>query len=226
MNLYTMRELTMTLVPKMLKILTLVLTLSAAPSRAEILHNIYPYENLKSIKTKYPNGRFKKVDAAWVTADQAFYQMTGEGFPGTLFINFSDKRPEYRTQLAECGQTTPDAPSENICSLLRKWSYEPDDESLTVVWVRWMPSAVIPLERYKSKYGEPKITFSDDTMIPKASWDSRGLTARLTDDKKNVVFIETNFTRSELRDAWKKTAGFIPEYLKDPASKPRSETKK
>ncbi len=205
---------------------TLVLICNFA--NAEILHGVFPLDTLKAIKAKYPNARFDRVNAAWVTENEAFFQMTGSGFPGTLYVAFTDSRPTAKKYLLEkCmfpAQTT-----DAICAVRKKTSEENDDDALTTSWVRWVPPSPIPLDRYKSKYGEPTFEFAKDSMAPTAEWKSVELSARLSDDKKMVLTIETAFTRAELRAAWIRDFGFVPDFLKDepaPKQTPRPAARK
>ena len=199
-----------------ISLLFLLFGLVPAIASAEILHGVYFFDTLKAVKEKYPNGQFGRVKAAWVTEAEAFYQMTGTGFPGTLFVAFTDSRPANKKYLAEnCGEPISDDNAAG-CKIVRSIANENDDDALQVKWVRWAPAQPIPLERYRSKYGEPtKIDFENDTMTPYARWDTVALDARLSDDKKMVLYITTAFTRSETRAAWLRTVGFVPEFLKD-----------
>lgn len=72
------------------------IALTPAFCSAEILQNIEPLDSLGDIKLKYPNAVLTRVKAAWVTEDQDFFKLTGQGFPGELFIAFNDSRPGFR----------------------------------------------------------------------------------------------------------------------------------
>ena len=201
--------------------------LFAAPClcTAEILHDVFPYDDLKSIKQKYPNAQFNRVNAAWVTPDQAFFKMTGRGFSGELFLAFNDFRPMYKKYVAE--KCTFDS-TEESCQPQRTLAKEADDDALTINWVRWVPPSGLPLERYRSKYGEPsKFDFDKNTMEPTAYWIDADLTAKLSDDRKFVIYVETSFTRSEMRQAHLRRYGFVPDFLKEelPSSPPREKAK-
>lgn len=199
-----------------LSLLFLLFGLLPAIASAEILHGVFLLDSLKAVKQKYPNGQFSRVNSAWVTEAEAFYQMTGTGFPGTLFVAFNDVRPLFKKNLAEkCGEPISDQMAES-CKSNRSLANQNEDDALSVKWVRWVPAQPIPLERYMSKYGEPtKFGFDKDTMIPYAQWDTAALSAELSDDKKMVLFVTTSFTRSETRAAWLRTVGFVPDFLKD-----------
>ncbi len=192
-----------------------LLFLVAAPClcAAEILHDVFPYDDLKSIKQRYPNAQFSRINAAWVTPDQAFFKMTGQGFSGELFLAFNDFRPMYKKYVAE--KCTFDS-TEESCQPQRTLAKEADDDALTINWVRWVPPLGLPLERYRSKYGEPsKLDFNKDTMEPNAYWSAAALLAILSDDRKSVLYVETTFTRAEMRQAYLRRYGFVPDSLKD-----------
>jgi hypothetical protein len=188
--------------------------------RAEILHNVYPLDDLRDIKQKYPNALFTRVRAAWVTEGEAFFKMTGQGFVGALYLAFSDGRPSAKQYLENNCRTDSTAPArteavETLCQLNKKWAERSEDEALSINWVRWAPDQPIPFERYRSRYGEPtQIDFDSNTMVPQAYWKAVDLRANLSDDKKFVLTVETTFTNSEVRQAWLRRFGFIPESLK------------
>lgn len=99
--------------------------------------------------------------------------------------------------------------------LLEDLSKQPDDKAFTVDWVRWVPDAPIPLRRFISKYGKPdRSDFSDDDMQPYRSWDTKGLTAYLSDSESFVLRVDFGFTKDELRAAYQGKFGFIPDHLK------------
>jgi hypothetical protein len=201
-------------------LLVSVLGIGGLPVFSEVIHDVRPFDKLGEIKERYPNAFFVKVNAAWVTADQAFFKMTGQGFPGTLYIALSDSRPSNKRYLSE-NCNPPAAANERTCEMQRTWAFEPDNEALSTKWVRWVPENPIPLQRYISKYGEPtKIDFENDTLVPFAYWEKNELTASLTDDKKMVTMVSSSFTRAEQREAWQRRAGFIPDYLKDQEAQP------
>lgn len=203
-----------------------LITLTPALCSAEILQNIEPLDTLGDIKLKYPNAALTRVKAAWVTEDQDFFKLTGQGFPGELFIAFSDGRPNLR-KLAKVTKKRmeeqgPDA-SSLVLDMQEKFANESDDDALNVQWVRWAPPSPIPLERYKSKYGEPsKCDFTNDTMQPYCEWSTRGILVKLSDDRKLVFFVEASFTIAEQRAAYQKRGWDVPLELKEevPSKKP------
>jgi hypothetical protein len=190
-------------------------------AQAEELHGVRAADILGDVKKKFPNATFTRIKAAWVTSDSDFFSMSGNGFPGTLYLAFSDERPRYKKEFQETKEPADDNKSAKFDrELLWKWANEGDDEALIVKWVRWAPPDPIPLQRYKSKYGEPtKCDFSDEDMRPYCQWSRHALLAKLTDDQKQVVYVESDFTREELRAAWRRKAGFVPQWLQDAPEK-------
>ncbi len=206
-----------------------LLSIVAASSGAEILHGVEPLNTLGDIKKKFPNALVTRVRAAWVTENEDFYSLKGEGFPGVLYIAFQDERPTYRRRVADLKSLQVEL-SERQASELQfaeKIGNNSDDVALNVEWVRWVPSSPIPLERYKSKYGEPsKCDFKADTMAPYCTWQSRSLTVNLSDDKKLVLHAEAAFTVAEQRIAWKARFNFVPDYLAELPDVPSKQSKK
>ncbi|MEI8305345.1 MAG: hypothetical protein WCG13_18870 [Burkholderiales bacterium] len=204
--------------------LSAALTMLSAACDAEVLHNIEPLDTLGSIKKKYPNATLTRVKAAWVTEDQDFFRLEGSGFPGELMIAFRDGRAGFRLEAARKREEAIAAGKSEAGarSVFEDFANESDDEALSVDWVRWVPSRPIPLERYKSKYGEPtKCDFTADSMAPFCQWMPRLLLVMLTDDKKLVLSVEAAFTKAERRAAWLKRHGFVPNFLKEePTSQP------
>ena len=209
-------------------IVSALVILTCTEVSAEILHGVFPLDTLKVIKGKYPNARFERVNAAWVTEDEAFFKMTGKGFPGTLYVAFNDTRPTRKREFAEkC--MFPAQTVDASCTFKKKLSEDTDDDALRTKWVRWIPSTAIPLERYRSKYGEPTFEFAQDTMAPTALWKSVGLSANLSDDKNFVLSVETQFSLAEIRAVWIRDIGFVPDFLKDeptPTERTRPPVKK
>lgn len=167
---------------------------------AEILHNMQPLDTLGDIRKKYPNATISRVKAAWVTEGQDFFQLKGVGFPGELMLAFSDNRPFFRKELettqlaAQSGRPVSDA----LLDIQKSAANATDDNALKISWVRWAPYDPLPLERFKAKYGAPtKCDFLDTDMTPYCQWAARGLSVRLSDDRKDVLFVEAQFTVNE-----------------------------
>ncbi|CAN5550430.1 hypothetical protein BH11PSE7_BH11PSE7_30260 [soil metagenome] len=195
-------------------------------SSAEILQNIYPLDTLGVIKAKYPNGLFQKVNAAWVTPDDAFFEMSGQGFPGKLFLKFSDGRPAAKKYIAEQCPDQSNRTKALLCELKQSSVSSSDEDALEIDWVRWVPAEPIPMARYISKYGEPKFDLNSTTMSPSAYWYGANLSAELTADKKLVNFVTTSFTRAEQRQAWQLKFKFVPPELQDQTPEPQDSTVK
>jgi hypothetical protein len=184
---------------------------------AEELHGVQATDKLGEIRAKFPNAVFTRVKAAWVTSEEDFFSMTGKGFPGTLYLAFTDSRPKARKRLSEEPETAEDDKSkQTMRALLQKWANESDDDALMVKWIRWVPPEPIPMQRYKAKYGEPTTCdFGISDMQPYCEWKSNALVASLSDDQKYVLRVESDFTKAELRAAWLRKAGFVPDHLKE-----------
>jgi hypothetical protein len=189
---------------------------------SEVLQGVLPLSSFGKIKKDFPNGRFERVKAAWVKEDEAFYSMTGDGFPGRLYLAFDDSRPYWRQFVKDAPPESPEASASEVESnaQFRQWAQglanQPDDDALTISWVRWVPSTPIPMERVKGKYGEPtKCDFDPADFSPFCSWEARSLSAQTTDDRKSVVFFTARFTRGELRAAYKAKGSYVPDWLKE-----------
>lgn len=198
-----------------------LLALAAACAHAEVLHGVEPLDTLGTIKKKYPNAKLTRIKAAWVTEDEDFFRLEGQGFPGTLYIAFSDGRPGWRRQSAEQqqNQVAQGASAPTAQSFTEFLASESDDDALIVNWLRWVPDVPIPMERYKSKYGEPgKCDFKADSMQPYCEWAIRGLIVALSDDKKLVLSAEATYTKAEMRAAWRRRGTFMPDWLKEEPS--------
>jgi hypothetical protein len=189
--------------------------LAANGAGAEILHGVLPLTSLGEVRKQYPNANFTNVKAAWVTEAEAFYEMKGDGFPGKLMLAFTDSRPLFRVfAKAEC-----EPEPKPSCDLYKAFAGEADIDALNVNWVRWIPPAPIPISRYKSRYGEPsKIDYGLADMRPYAEWTSFGLIAHLSDDKQQVIFVDTTFTKAEKRRAYQLKGWILPDFLKEETS--------
>lgn len=179
---------------------------------AEIYHGIGPLDLLGDLKTKFPNAKFMKLNPAWAQQTDVMYQIDGAGLSGKIIVKLYDGRPQYREQLK----------GQEHLELYEKLANEPDDKAISVEWVRWVPDAPIPLARFISKYGKSyKSGFDDDDLQPYRVWEEKGLIVYLSDDEKNVVRVDYQFTRAEHRAAWQKKYDFIPDWLKEanPAKK-------
>ena len=172
---------------------------ASSAAHAEILQNVYPYNTLGDIRARYPQAEFKRVAAAWVTEDQAFYSMQGAGFVGTLYLAFSDQRPQWKRRA-----TATVGVDFNALSLedqvARNNAWKPDDEALVIAWVRWIPPKPIPLSRLKARYGNPsKCDFDNSDFTPLCHWPARALVVQTTDDHQMATLLETGFTEDERR---------------------------
>jgi hypothetical protein len=181
-----------------------------ASARCELLHEVQPFDSLGDIKKKYPNAYFSRVKAAWVNENQDFFSMGGQGFPGTLYLAFTDRRPYWRAEIKKSENVDAEQHSALFGSILaaqekrnkeiaEKLATESDDDALLISWVRWVPREAIPMQRFKSKYGEPnKCDFSSTDMTPYCIWKNRNLIVNLSDDQKMVLTVESQFTKEEI----------------------------
>lgn len=198
---------------------------------AEVLHGVEPLSSLGDIKKSFPNGKFERVPAAWVKEDQAFFSMTGKGFPGKLYLAFDDSRIHWRGVLSDFPPDPPDDPelpasfaeaSNNVRQRIRELAYKAEDDALMINWVRWVPDVPIPIERVRAKFGDPsKCDFDAADFTPVCTWESRVLRAQMSDDRKSVEFFTAGFTKAEYRAAYKSRGREIPEGLKEEQPAPR-----
>lgn len=182
---------------------------------SETYKDIGPLDTLGDLKTRFPKAHFIKQNPAWTQNTDVMYQISGEGMSGRIIVKLYDARPKYRELLEK-------DPNGNTAELYKKLANESDDEAISVEWVRWVPDYIIPVARFISKYGKPdKSGFADEDLQPYRLWEKKGLTAYLTDDEKNVVRVDFQFTRNEQRAAYRLKFKFIPPWLEDaqPAKK-------
>lgn len=180
---------------------------------AETYKNIGPLDSLGDVKEKFPNAKYEIINAGWITQSDALYKITGEGMSGTIVVKFDDSRPGFKNYAQE-------NPESEYIDTYNTLATQTDESALTVNWVRWVPDTLIPLQRFILKYGQPeKSGFSDEDMQPYKSWESKGLTAYLTDNGTHVLRIDYSFTKDEYRSAWKLKYNFIPAWLQNPSEK-------
>ncbi|MFZ4876784.1 hypothetical protein ACL9RI_17020 [Janthinobacterium sp. Mn2066] len=187
-------------------ILAALLSLALAHANAEVFQGIKHGYSLAKVKELFPKADIKTVPAAWVTKEDGFYKLSGQGFPGTLYIAFNDYRPTFRKFELEAREeessNTNASEKEPLSATWKKLADQTDDNALAVRWLRWVPESPIPLQRYISKYGKPeKSGFNDSDMQPYVSWTKRGIYANLSDNEKLVVNVEFEFTKQEKTEA-------------------------
>jgi hypothetical protein len=190
-------------------IVAIFIAITPIIARTEILQGISYIDTLGEVRQKYPNARFEIVKPAWLKLDETFYRITGSGIPGAIMILFNDGRPDFKKMLTENAEN-PNYDKDGVIKLL---ATQQDNEALNAIWVRWIPTQAIPLDRYKQKYGQPKCSL-DDAMRPICTWPAVGLEAQMSDDQKLVEFVTTVFTKSEKQAQAIKKKGSIPDYLK------------
>lgn len=186
--------------------LAIVALLVFSSAQAEVFQGINHGYSLAKVKALFPLADIKPVAAAWVTKDDGFYKLSGNGFPGTLYMAFGDFRPSFKAlQIeAEAEEATSASPASDD-PLSKTWkalAEQSTDDALSIRWLRWIPESPIPIQRYISKYGKPEKTgFSDSDMRPYASWPKKNIHANLSDDEKFVYNVEFGFTKQEKIDA-------------------------
>lgn len=195
--------------------------LLALSAHSEILQGIQPLDTLGDIQKRFPNATLMPVKAAWVQEDQAFYSLEGMGLPGKMRLAFDDSRPGWKKTLNKLTQKMSDDPQfsdtdKTFMEIAERQSQQPMASALTINWVRWIPDAPVPFERYKSKYGKPdRCGFSDADLTPFCEWKGKALTATLTDDQKAVLQVDSGFSRDEYRAAYMNKYNFVPDWLKE-----------
>lgn len=176
---------------------------------AETYKDIGPLDTLGDLKARFPKANFIKQNPAWAQDTDVMYQISGEGMSGRIIVKLYDGRPKYREMLEK-------DPEGDNSEFFKKLINESDDEAISVEWVRWVPDYTIPVARFISKYGKPdKSGFADENLQPYRLWETKGLTAYLTDDEKKVVRVDFEFTRNEQRAAYLRKFKFIPPWLND-----------
>ena len=192
-----------------MRLLIFFLALTASVSvHAEMYLGIAPLETLGEIKARFPRATFTRTSPGWAQKTDVMFQIRGDGMSGLIVVKLSDMRPAYKELLDK----NPDTPND----FLRALANQSDDEAITVDWVRWMPNAPIPLQRFISKYGQPeKSGFADEDYQPYRLWVKRGVNAYLSDNEKDVVRVDFAFTREEYKAAYLRKYNTIPDWLKD-----------
>lgn len=185
-------------------IVAVILAMTSLSLNAETYQGIGPYDTLADVKAKFPNARFVKDNPAWATETEVLYRITGSGLSGTILVMFSDIRAVIQKRANDAKEP---ASKEEWNTQLANMT---DDDALIVKWVRWAPDKPVPLDRVIQKHGKPDKKDITDDMLPIREWQNKGLSALLTDDEKRVIFIQFNFTKEEIRKAWKTKYDNVP----------------
>lgn len=199
--------------------------LYCATSNAEVYRGITACSSLGDVKKIFPNASFERVKSVWVTENDGFYLLGGQGLSGSIYLAFTDSRPKYRrfgieldresSELRKVSLTeaTTKRLSEiyEMSQFLDSRAAETDDDALAINWVRWVPATPIPLARYVTKYGPAQKTgFAENDMRPFASWPTKGVNLTLADDAKSVLSVEFSFTASETTAACSSKYNSLP----------------
>jgi hypothetical protein len=186
----------------------LAISIASTNCLAETYKDIGPLDTYGDVIERFPKANFSKISAAWLKKTDALYKIDGEGMSGRIVVKFSDFRPTY-LEYAEKNPNSPEA------ELYKTYANHSDEQALVVEWVRWAPDGPTPLTRLISKYGKPeKSGFSDEDLQPYKRWEAKGLSAYLSDDEKQVLRIDYDFTIAEQRAAYMKKYKYIPPWLK------------
>lgn len=178
---------------KNIALIILVLTIPKIAT-AEVYKDFEPFLSLKVIKERYPNAVFSEIKAAWVKQNEVFLDMHGAGISGNIYLKLSAIEYEKKLDL----ETNPE-----MISFYQRMINKPQDERLTLDWVRWIPINSIPFERLTTRYGKAeKCDYLEENFIPYCSWESKGVLATLSNDKKNVIYIEYSFTEKDFKKKW------------------------
>ncbi len=186
---------------------TCLLLLSAililpANSFSEVYLGIGPVDQLKDVRAKFPNAEFERMRPAWAQDYDIVFKITGQGLSGTIIINFTSIDLYFHQMAAEASDSSTREMYEALAETQDSRPMFEDDT--TVNWVRWLPTAPIPLLRFVSKYGKPDVSgFTDADLEPYRTWSKRGITAFLSDDSKFVTRVDFSFTQAEYSRAYR-----------------------
>lgn len=181
----------------------------ASSVHAESYQDIGPLDSLGDVKSKFQNAQIEKLSPGWAKASDALYKLTGDGMLGWIIVKFDDSRPGFNELVEKY-------PTSEYVERFREMSQQPEDQAMSVSWVRWVPQSRIPLERLVSKYGKPdRSGFSDSDFQPFRAWGKKGVEAYLSDDEKTVLRIDFQFTREEYRRAYLARYKWVPPWLED-----------
>jgi len=182
---------------------TALLGLWALPASAEVYMGLITPMTLGEIRTKFPGASLRNVPAAWVKEGEALYSLTGAGIAGTIMLKLTDYRPTYKKDLLELPAT------EENAQRIQEYQTEidkSDDGSLFIGiwdWVRWIPDSPLPVQRLITRFGKAdKKGFDANDFKPYLFWSGRRITANLTDDEKQAMFIDFQFTELEANSGY------------------------
>lgn len=169
-----------------------------------------PGDTIGVAKQKYPNAQFVPVDVGWATKSDKFIRMSGQGIVGEVYLKFSASDEFMRTQKSKYLEKLDTAPeneralNQNMVDYYTKELEKPDDERMSIDWIRWVPEKKLPIERVVGRYGKAtKCDYDESSFEPYCDWGERGITAALSDDKKWVAMIDFKITPKD----WEKKLG-------------------
>lgn len=180
------------------------LSLLVAPAAsAEVFFELKYHATFGQVKAIYPNARYEKLAPAWLTASQAFYRMTGTGFPATVYVAFEDLRPEARKMI---GAGNPGA------ELLKDFASASDEDALTIQWVRVVYPTSVPMNVFSERYGKPSKCERNATFDMECRWDASAILATMSRDGSFVEMATTSFTKAERHDGYLSRGLEIPSW--------------
>lgn len=194
---------------KKMKYVVLLSAFAAETANAEIYMDLRPFDSVAKIQAKYPNAQLTEMNPAWLQANESFKRLSGSGISGYILLKFStvDKAQEAeRDKLIQKIQENPSGDNSKNQSIVDSYTErlnQPLNDRMTLDWVRWVPAAALPLQRFESKYGKAeKCDYRSDSFDPYCEWATRGVSATLNDAKTSVTMVDFTFTAS---DVWNGT---------------------
>jgi hypothetical protein len=205
----------------------------------EIYQGIMPSFNLNAVKKLFPQANFERTKAAWLQEDEALYSIDGPGISGTIMIKLGSSKDLFK-RWAEKSDSVVQADTLNnpdtskwdkLFKLKHSWHKEWSEQhwreyreytedSMSVDWVRWVPSLKIPLKRFFQKYGKPDSTgYSDVDLTPYKFW-KRGISVYYN-EKELVEWVDFSVTYEDEKKDWimrndnKELSEFQESFLRD-----------
>lgn len=173
----------------------------AACASAEVFFDLKYHATLRDVKLIYPNARYEKLTPAWLTPDEAFYQISGSGLPAKVYVAFEDLRPGARKMLSE-GQSDND--------FLKSMATAADDDAITIKWVRVVYPDPVRLDVFSERYGKQTKCERDVTFRLECRWERFAIIGTMSQDGKSVEMVTTGFTKQERHDGFRSRGLTIP----------------
>lgn len=172
--------------------------------------NFGPGDTIQDAKRKYPNAQFNGVEVGWATKSDKFIRMSGAGIEGDVYLKFSASdefmqiaKRDYLEKL-EVARESERAKLQSMVDYYANELAKPDEERMSIDWIRWVPEKKLPIERVVGRYGKAvKCDYGESNFEPYCTWGDRGITVSLSDDKKWVTMIDFKITMKD----WEKKLG-------------------